>query len=198
MDDLAEWAASELFQEAGADPASAVGAIEIAQGVLGADCFRYLPVSSLAGGAALCRVRNRWFIYIAKTLTGHRLNHAVGHELGHLFCARLGHHPADEEQLADRIGGALCAPRAAFLAAHREHGIALKPLAKCFTVSLAGAALRLGETTSIPVALADSAQVRIRGNDWDWPEEEHLRAGLPVVGAKLRRVERGAVAYCVA
>ncbi len=198
MDQLAERAAAELFKEAGADPANPPGTIDVALAILGSDCFRYLPTSSIAGGAALCRVRDRWFIYIARTLTGHRLNHAVGHELGHLYCARINHHPANEEQAADRIGGALCAPREAFLAAHREHGIALKPLAKCFTLSLAGAALRLGETTSIPTALISAEQVRIRGAAWDWPAEEHLKAGLPVKGARLRKVERGAVVYSVA
>lgn len=196
--ELVERATAELFGEAGADLSRPSGTIDIALAVLGQDCFRYLPTSSVAGGAALCRVRDRWFIYIARTLTGHRLNHAVGHELGHLYCARIDHHPPDEEQIADQIAGALCAPRAAFLAAHREHGIALKPLAKCFTVSLAGAALRLGETTSIPTVVASREQVRLRGAEWDWPGEEHLRAGLPVTGATVRKVERGAIAYCIA
>lgn len=197
MDDLAERAATELFREVGADSRTPPGVVQVAHVLLGEDCFRYLPSSSIAGGAALCRVRDRWFIYIAKTLTGPRLNHAIGHELGHFYCARAGIRPADEEQLADRIAGALCAPREAFLRAHQSHGIALAPLAAKFTLSLAGAALRLGETTRMPTALVKSETVRIRGASWDWPQER-LRACLPVSGARSRRLGRGSVAYLVA
>lgn len=196
MKRLTERAVVELFKEASADPSSPPGTVELALAILGGDCFRYLPTGSVAGGAALCRVRDRWFIYIARSLAGHRLNHAVGHELGHLYCARAGYHPPHEEQLADRIGGALCAPTPAFLAAYRQHGPALRPLAKCFTLSRAGAALRLGETTSIPTVLASPDQIRVRGAEWGWPDDEHLRAGLPVTGATVRKVERGAMAYC--
>lgn len=198
MDDIAEWAAVEFFLEAGAELSNPPGTVALARAVLGDDCFRYLPVNSMAGGAVLCRVAGRWFIYVARTLTGHRLNHAVGHELGHVYCSRINYHPADEEQVADRIGSALCAPRDAFLAAHREHGAALRPLARRFTMSMASAALRLGETTEMPIALARADRVRIRGAEWDWPDHGDLLAGVPVAGASVRKVERGALAYCVA
>jgi hypothetical protein len=198
MNQLIERAVAELFKEAGADPTRPDGTVELATAILGGDCFRYLPTGSLAGGAALCRVRGRWYIYIAKGMTGARLNHAVGHELGHLYCARINYHPANEEQIADRIGGALCAPKPAFLLAVREHGAALRTLARCFVLSMRGVTLRLGETTSMPTALASGEQVRFRGEAWDWPPNEHLQAGAVVAGAKLRKVERAAFAYCVA
>lgn len=198
MDEMAERAAIELFREAGADPRRPPGVVRVAQALLGDDCFRYLPTSSIAGGAALCRVRERWFIYIAKSLVGARLNHAIGHELGHYYCSRLGPRLADEEAMADRISAALCAPREAFLAAHQSHGVSLKPLASRFTLSLAGAALRLGETALIPTALVKAGRVRVRGGEWAWPPAEHLCSKLPVGGARVRNVGRDAVVYLVA
>lgn len=108
-DEWAERAADELLQQSGADLRSPLDLVELARALLGQDCFRYLPYNSFAGGAALMRSDDKWFICIARSLWGARLNHAIGHELGHYYCflSGLRVNRTDEEQIADRIAVAL-------------------------------------------------------------------------------------------
>jgi hypothetical protein len=195
MEQMAEEASLELHREAGLDPEDAPGAIDVAFGVLGGDCFRVLPPGALSMGAALCRIGGRWFIYYSPSLTGHRLNHAIGHELGHYFIARQGMKLENEEEVADRIGASVCAPMPAFARAVRERGPALRALADQFALSLAGTALRIGECTDVSTAVVESPVVRFRGRPWPWPTKVEMLSVSTLAGTKRRALGRGCAAF---
>lgn len=178
MWDFVERAAEELYREAGLDPARADGAAEVAAGVLGKDCIRFVRGDALPGRAELAKVGERWRIFLRMYIGAEDMHHAIGHELGHLWARRnMPGHP-QEEEIADRIGAAVCAPHDAYMRAHRVHGWRPRALGKIFVLRPQAAALRLSECTGSPVALVSPKRIRVRGNPWPWPEEESLRAAL--------------------
>jgi len=108
----------------------------------------------------------------------------------------IGYRSADEEDLADRIGAALCAPRPAFTRALAIVGDRnLRRLSRVFVFSRGAAALRVAECTGSPVALLGPDKIRVRGRPWSWPSNDQgfriLSAGGP--GVRAARVERGRV-----
>jgi hypothetical protein len=192
MWEFVERAAEELYREAGLDPWRADGAAEVAAGILGPDCIRFVPGDALPGRAELARLKGRWRIFLHHRLSAEDMHHAIGHELGHLWVKRnLPNHP-EEEELADRIGAALCAPHGPYMKAHRTYGWRPRKLGKLFVLRPHAAALRLGECTGSPVALVSPKRIRVRGNPWPWPEEASLRAalsgGLAVPGIRTVRL----------
>lgn len=198
MWDFTERAAEELYREARLNPDQAVGAAEVAAGLLGPDCITLVPGSALPGRAELARVEGRWRIYLRRGASPEDMHHAIGHELGHLWVRRNMPGNADEEEIADRIGAALCAPRCAYLRAHEQHGWMPRRLGRMFVLRPGSAALRISECTGAPVALVTPRRVRIRGESWPWPEEPSLRLvahgePLPIPGVRPISLGRGRI-----
>ena len=160
----------------------------LARALLGPDALHRGP-RPIHGPAALIRVGDAWRIVIARSLPPRYALFAIAHELGHWLLARHGYDGDDEERAADYIGGALLAPRRAFLDAHRALGADLPELAESFAVTETGAALRLGEVLGVPLAVVAPQTVRVRGpEEWIWPDEGTLRRWARGRAPGLRKV----------
>lgn len=177
------------YREAGLDP-ERPHLVRLARALLGDDAIVRGP-RPVHGPAALVRVGESWHIVLSRSLPRLYALFAVGHELGHWLLRREGYDGHDEERAADYIGGALLAPRSAFLAARRALGDELPALAEAFSMTETGAALRLGEVLRLPLAVVAPARVRVRGPDeWVWPDEGTLRrwARRPVPGLRKTKL----------
>lgn len=169
--------------------------MRLAIALLGPGSIRRGP-RPIHGPAALLRVGDAWRIVLSRSLPQRYALFAIAHELGHWLIARHGLVGAagvgdDEERAADYLGGALLAPRRAFLAARRALGDDLSALAKTFSTTETGAALRLGEVLRLPLAVVAPQTVRVRGpEDWVWPDESTLRrwARRPAPGLRKTRL----------
>lgn len=160
----------------------------LTRALLGSDAIQRGP-RPISGPAALIRVGDNWRIVLARALPPLYAVFAVGHELGHWLLARHGYAGDDEERAADYLAGALLAPRAAFIAARRAMGQDLPALAKTFSMTETGAALRLGEVVRVPLAVVAPATVRVRGpENWVWPAESTLRSWAKRAMPGLRKV----------
>lgn len=182
-----EGIATAAYREAGIDPEKP-SVVRLAKTLLGEGAIERGP-RPIGGPAALIRVGASWRIVVARSLPRAYALFAVAHELGHYLLRREGFRGDDEERAADYVGGALLAPRDAFLAARRAYGPDLGELARAFGTTETGAALRLGEVTGQPLAVIAPKIVRVRGPlDWVWPDEATLRrwARRPIPG--LRKV----------
>lgn len=186
---VADRAALELYREAKLDPNDAAGAAEVAAGVLGDGCIRFVPGTALPGRAELARVKGEWRIYVRRGLATEHMHHAIGHELGHLWMRRQGLR-WDDEDLADQIGAAVCAPRAAYLAALTRLGPRFRQLGRLFVMHPGAAALRIAECTGEPAALVSRRRVRTRGNPWPWPSDAELRRRADVRGPGVVKVDQ--------
>lgn len=161
---------------------------ELARALLGPAAIQRGP-RPVHGPAALIRVGDDWRIVLARSLPPLYAVFAVGHELAHWLLAQHGYDGNDEEAAADYLGAALLAPRRAFLAARRVLGDDLPALAKAFSTTETGAALRLGEVLRVPVAVVSPGLVRVRGPEgWNWPDEATVRGWARVRTAGLRKV----------
>ena len=170
-----EGIAEAAYREAKLDP-ERPHVTRLARALLGPDAIQRGP-RPISSPAALVRVGDNWRIYLGRSLPPLYALFAVGHELGHWLLNRCGYHGDDEERAADYLSGALLAPRATFLSAHRALGEDLPALAETFSMTETGAALRLGEVTRVPLAVVAPATVRVRGpEEWVWPEESTLRS----------------------
>lgn len=193
--------AAYLYELAGADPEDPPGVVALARAVLGRDAVELVPSTAVREDAALARVGERWRIYARRGLPAERLTFAVAHELAE-WCYRESH---DErlELACDALAGAIVVPRPAFvrvLGAFTDWGSAFTAAAEAFRTTESCAALRLGEATGRPVALVGPQVVRVRGEAWEWPPEDALRAlaRRPAPGvARVRLVRRGRVALVV-
>lgn len=152
----------------------------------------------LLTNAALARVHSEWRIYLRHGLSDRARDWLVSHELGEWLLTREGYSEGDSEEMADRIGAALRAPRKAFSIAARSTGANWAELADAFGTSESSAALRWGEVVGDPLALiAPRRPVRVRGAAWTWPAEPTLRRlartrGKPLVDDPRRIVVQGA------
>ena len=184
-----EGMADAAYREARMDPATP-SVVRLARALLGPDAIMRGP-RPMQGAAALIRVGDDWRIYVTAALPAAYALFAVGHELGHWLLRREGYHGDDEEREADFLGGALLAPRSAFLAAYRAVGADFEKLAGAFRSTETGAALRLGEVLHLPLAVVSPALVRVRGpEEWVWPAEDVLRrwARRPAPGIRKVRL----------
>lgn len=184
-----EGLAEGAYREAGEDPARP-NVTRVARALLGAGSIVRGP-RPICGPAALIRVGTEWRIYLAHSVPPTYAAFAVGHELGHWLLARAGVRDNDEQPSADYLGGALIAPRPAFLAAYRAVGRDFRQLAAAFSTTETGAALRLGEVLHLPLAVISPALVRVRGpEEWAWPDESVLRrwARRPAPGIRKVRL----------
>lgn len=185
-----EGIASAAYDEAEVD-VDRPDVVRLARKLLGKDAIVRGP-RPLHGPAALVRVGNDWRIILSRSMPAQYELFAIGHELGHWLIARHGYRAEDEERAADFLGGALLAPRRAFLAARRALGEDLEALAAAFRTTETGAALRLAEVTGQPLAVVAPQRVRVRGpEEWAWPDEGTLRlwARRPAPGLRKTRLK---------
>ncbi len=183
-----EGIAEAAYRDAGLDPEQPqLG--RLVRALLGPGAVERGP-RPLSGPAALIRVHDEWRIVVGRRLPRLYALFAIGHELGHWLLARHGFQSEDEERAADYLGGALLAPRRAFLAARRALGNDLPALAAAFSTTETGAALRLGEVLSQPLAVVSPQLVRVRGpEEWVWPDEGTLRRWARRGAPGLRKVK---------
>ncbi len=131
-------------------------------------------------------------IAIRRTVPDDEAQWYVGHELAHLLLGKPHGAGAEIEAACDHLGAALMAPRPAVLALHRALGFDVSALATEVVATQTWAALRLGETLSIPLVTVGPIAVRVRGPEsWAWPDEPQLRrwaAGRPGPGLRKVRV----------
>lgn len=192
IDPVADLAVREIYARARMDPARAVGSIRLAVALLGERCIRLAPRSELPGRSALVWPGPHPVIHLRRDLTPCQLNHAVAHELGEWLLRVWRYRGNDAENLAGRIGAALCVPREAFHRAWLEVGDDLTELSRAFTVSESLMALRIGECAGYPTALITPRRVLTRGLVWPWPSRvDHwpsLIARAPAAGLLRLRI----------
>jgi hypothetical protein len=115
-------------------------------------------------------------IWIRRHLSAEHQRFVIMHEIAEVHLRRINYRDGDIEHAANAIAGALVAPRPSFREAVREHGeLAFEALAHDFTVTQTCAALRLGEVIGTPLAVITPLLVRVRGDDFVWPDEFTLR-----------------------
>jgi len=169
VDPVADLAVSELYQRARLDPTRAIGAVRLAVAVFCERCISLAPPRELPGPSALVWGGPQPVIHVRRGLNPRQLNHAVAHELGEWQLHVWGYHGPEAEELAGRIGAALCVPRQAFHVARRAIGDDLSELSRAFTVSESLMSLRIGDCLGYPTALITPRRIRTRGKAWGWP-----------------------------
>lgn len=93
----------------------------------------------------------------------------LGHELGHIFAAKVLRQEKSEEWCS-AFGVALCAPRRAMRRAMTLEGHAVSRLAVILEIEEAASLLRVGEVAGRPVALERRrGQLVARGEPFEWP-----------------------------
>lgn len=181
MQRTAEQIARCLYRAAGLDPAKPTRPTVLARALWGPGTVRVIPCEDWRhpGKAMAIPWRGRPQIHLCACTSERQREFNCGHELGELEGLRLGLVGEETEQLADRVAGALVAPREAFLAALRAQ-TGLPGLAKAFFASRSTLTLRTGEVTGRGTALVTATVVRRRGRPPSgWPPEERLRAETP-------------------
>lgn len=126
------------------------------------------------------------YIALRSGVAVERARFAIFHELAEY--ALRNQIEGDIEQACNAIAGALAMPRRPFLAAIRDVGDDPNALAPVFKVTPTAAALRLGETTQVPLAALTPSWLWIRGRAIVWPHEAELRRIARVGRPGLRRV----------
>lgn len=179
-----EGEAEATYRRLGLDPAEPTDPVTIAELILGPGSVRSVRASALPGFAALVRVSSSWRIYVRESVPRDRRSHAVAHELGHAVLDDAS------EADCDLFGAALLAPRRAVVRALRHVGADWSALAHIFGISQTCAALRLSEVNGQPIALVAPRRVRVRGEDFAWPEtEEEIRRLVNVGHQSVERFQ---------
>jgi hypothetical protein len=173
---LEEW---ELEAEAGvmlgrgnADPYSPPNPARIAA-TLGLPVI-VVPPAALPCAGALVRVGEEWRIYVRARLSREQLRFTLAHELAEWRLKELDYRGGDVEQVADRLGAAILAPRQLVRELLREDR-RFPALARALRSDESLAALRAAEVTGEPTALVSPRSVRVRGEPWGWPGELEIR-----------------------
>lgn len=164
-----------LYACASCSPTEAIPPGRLVRALLGEGRVIVVHAGALRGDGALVRVMGEDRIYIRSRLSPERKRWAVAHELAEWALAREGYREPDVEEAANYLAGAIIAPRRRFLHALRERGERFSDLAHDLIVTESCAALRLGETTGMPMALV-ARTVRVRGGEFAWPDEGLLRS----------------------
>lgn len=192
IDPVADLAVSDLYKHARLDPAHPVGSVRLAVALLGERCIRLAPRSELPGRGALVWPGREPVIHLRRDLNACQINHAVAHELGEWVLQLWRYKGTEAEELAGRIGAALCVPRPAFHLARKELGSNLSELSHAFTVSESLMALRVGECLGYPTALITPRRIRTRGAPWKWPSRaqgwHELIARAEDIGLRRERI----------
>lgn len=136
----------------------------------------------LAAMRAEGRARRRervWRVELRMDVLGTpRGRQVLGHELGHVYAAKMLRREVTEEW-CDAFGAMLSAPRRAVRGAIAEVGHRVGDLAELLEVERAAALLRIGEVSGRPVALIRRPGLVVpRGEPFPWPPsiEEALAA----------------------
>ncbi|HEV8245572.1 MAG TPA: ImmA/IrrE family metallo-endopeptidase [Polyangiaceae bacterium] len=165
-----------MYRAAGLHPSGGASPLALANGLLGPGSVLSYHASSLPGDGALAWVAGKPRIYIRSRLSPARRRFAICHELAEWCLTLARYQEPDIEQLANALGAALLAPRQLFLRVLRADGRNLPLLAGHLGTTESCAALRLGETTDLPLALiAPRRPVRVRGAEFSWPGEDAIR-----------------------
>jgi hypothetical protein len=189
-DEIGDVLARELYLSAGLNPAVAHGAPSVAAAVLGESCLQFLPADELPCRSLILHDGPRWIIHVRKSLSATQLNHAVAHELGEWFLRCRGYSEPDIESLSNSVAAAICVPRVAFLAAHRQRGEDLSGLSHQFRVSESLMVLRIAECLGFPTALITEKVVLTRGEPREWPT---TRQGWTALVGHVRARSNGMV-----
>ena len=180
----------QIYAEAGIDSAEPPGPHAIASALMGRGWPCYLRLASGLGFYSPAGARER--IYLRPGMTPFREAWVIYHELAerHLYGVRG---EDAHETACDQLAACLRAPRAAFRELVADVGLDLPRLARDAYCSETSAALRFGETTGTPVAVITSDGVRVRGDEWGWPDADELRrlARSRLLPPELRRVTIG-------
>jgi len=189
-----EGEAEAMLRSAAMDPREDVPMARLAR-VLGVEVVRS-SAAPFPGNAALVRFGAVWRVYLRCRLSTTQARFAVAHELAEWWLRRRGYAGENVEEVANRLGAALIAPRprvarlARFIPTFAE-------LAAELESSESLAALRVGEATGEPIALVSPSRVRVRGDAWSWPPEAELqrarRGAVPRGLVKVELEERGRV-----
>jgi hypothetical protein len=172
VDPVADLAVQEIYCRARVDPTRIVGSVRLAVALLGERCIRLADRRELPGRSALAWAGAHPVIHLRRDLTPCQINHAVAHELGEWLLHTWRYRGREAENLAGRIGAALCVPREAFHVAWHDVGDDLSELSRAFTVSESLIALRIGECIGYPTALLTPRRVLTRGAPWKWPTRD--------------------------
>ena len=167
----AEGTARWIYERAGFDPSEPPGPSKLAK-ALGLKVAT-APKRGAWGHGCLVRLGGEWSIWLAPKLPVEHRAFAVAHEL-----AEWSFRQRDDEAteaLCDATAAAILAPRS-FFAAQLERGLPdFSSLAAAFRTTESCVALRLGEVTGRPLALVSPGLVRVRGDDWSWPDADAVR-----------------------
>ena len=163
---MARW----IYERAGFDQAEPPGPSRIAA-ALGIQ-IATAPKRGAWGHGCLVRLSGQWQVWLAPGLPAQHKAFAIAHELAEWAFRDSG---IDElEPLCDATAGAILAPRKAF-ASVTGHAPDFAALAKMFRTTESCVALRFGEVVGHPLALVSPRLVRVRGEDWCWPDEQGIR-----------------------
>lgn len=167
----AEGAARWIYERAGIDPEAPPGPSKLAQalGIVVATA----PRRAAWGHGCIVRQGEKWSIWLAPRLPEHHQAFAVAHELAEW--AHRSRSEAVSEPLCDATAAAILAPWTAFRAQLDGGAPDFPRLAAAFRTTESCVALRLGEVTGRPLALVTPAAVRVRGDEWSWPDEATVR-----------------------
>ena len=186
----AEGEARQLLERHLWDMSDVPGARRLVEAALGKDAVRRVPPSALRGAEGeLARVNGAPRVYLSSRLGPLRSGFVALHELAHHHLGTDAHGSPELEALCDAIAGALLCPRRAFRAAVSAHGMAWAQIAIDFNVEESCAILRYGEVMGEPLALVAPRSVRVRGQDWTWPDERGLRRLARAGGPGVARTE---------
>jgi IrrE N-terminal-like domain len=147
--------------------------------------------------AAFAVVNGEEMIFLRRKLSDAQERFLIYHELAERLLRKSG----DEltELSCVQLAACLRMPPPAFRQLVRVVGFDLPKLAAPWCASETGAALRWLETTGTPGVVVTPGDIRVRGEEWAWPDEGELRrlARARNLPAGLRKVHirdrRGAV-----
>jgi len=166
----AEGVARWIYERAGADMAEPPGPSALARALRIPVLIS--PKRAAWGHGCLVRLSGSWQIWLAPRLPDVDKSFAVAHELAE-WATRHGT-TRDVEALCNATAAAVLAPRAAFAAAIDDEP-GFSALALAFRTTESCVALRFGEVTGRPLALVSPALVRVRGEEWTWPDADEIR-----------------------
>lgn len=165
----------ETYERADLDPSEIYSAKRVLRAVLGPGVITRIDFVS-SEPAILAWVNGQPRIAVRRSLPEAYQWFYVLHEVGHVVLKRSGYVGDDEERLCDLFAAAAMAPQPALRRLFRSHGYDLELLAAEANSTESWAAMRIAEVMGIPTVLITKQQVRVRGGEWEWGDEAHIRA----------------------
>lgn len=179
----------ELYRIAGFDGDEPVAPETLVRVTMGDRALRFVDGSVLRHNAAVARVGTEWRVYLRRGLPDVTRRFSVAHELSEWFLARLaGVDRTHIEQSADCMAAAVLAPKPYAARVCKKRGGRWRQLALDFGCTESCAALRFGEVTGKPLALATRFTVRERGEPIPWPSLEELQSPGMCPGIRKARL----------